>query len=402
LIKNTASQVVEALMLLTATGLPATSKTVAVWVRKDGGAATVGSGSVTEVHATNYPGVYSYAPSQAETNADYVTFLFTNADSLSVLVAERTFDPARVGAANVTQIDGTANASATLTIKQLVVANSSGNAVEFTSTGSNGRGIVITGHGTSSAMRLVGGATGPALMLVGGSTSGAGLQVTTTNGHGFDITGGGTNSGISITGGATGVGLTVNGGSTSGSAVVLTAPGSSGYALRGVAAGNDSAFSLQGSGTGSGFALTGGATGTGMTINGGANGIGLAINGGSSSGAGFSITTTDGHGITISASGSGKYDIDADNWGSINIPTRLNAVPTAAENATGLLDLANAVDGETLRQLLRLFGAVLVGKTEGAGTSTEKFYAADGSKVRVTSTVTSVGERQAVTLEHGA
>jgi hypothetical protein len=73
--------------------------------------------------------------------------------------------------------------------------------------------------------------------------------------------------------------------------------------------------------------------------------------------------------------------------------------PTANENADALLDRASAIDGYTVRQLLRLVGAALVGEVSGAGTTTVVFRAADDSKARITATVTADGDRSALTLD---
>ncbi len=78
-----------------------------------------------------------------------------------------------VVSSNVTQIDGLATNgnNATLSLKQLSVVNTTGDAVQITSSGSNGRGILITGHGTSEGLKVVGGAT--AVKFQGGSSLGS-------------------------------------------------------------------------------------------------------------------------------------------------------------------------------------------------------------------------------------
>lgn len=74
---------------------------------------------------------------------------------------------------------------------------------------------------------------------------------------------------------------------------------------------------------------------------------------------------------------------------------RISGVPAA------LLDQSNAVEtGLTVRGALRAALAVLAGKASGAGTGTNTFRAAaSDSKVRVTSTVDSAGNRSSVTLD---
>jgi hypothetical protein len=71
------------------------------------------------------------------------------------------------------------------------------------------------------------------------------------------------------------------------------------------------------------------------------------------------------------------------------------SAPTVGQIATELLD-TQTVDGFTRRQLEALIAAVLLGKVSGAGTDTEVFTAADGSKVRVTATVDENGNRTAI------
>jgi hypothetical protein len=80
--------------------------------------------------------------------------------------------------------------------------------------------------------------------------------------------------------------------------------------------------------------------------------------------------------------------------------TAVDAVPTAAESAAGLLDLANGVEtGLTLRQALRGIAAVLLGKKSGSGTASEVFRnAVADSADRVTVVADADGDRTAVTL----
>jgi hypothetical protein len=77
------------------------------------------------------------------------------------------------------------------------------------------------------------------------------------------------------------------------------------------------------------------------------------------------------------------------------------ALPTAAQNATELLDQAAGVEtGLTVRGALRLALAALAGKVSGAGTSTEIFRnSVADSKARITSTVDASGNRTAITTD---
>lgn len=78
------------------------------------------------------------------------------------------------------------------------------------------------------------------------------------------------------------------------------------------------------------------------------------------------------------------------------------AIRTAAYNfdtvMTGLLDLANAVDTYTLREMFRVIGAALAGKSSG-GPGSPVYRAIDDSKARITATATTDGDRTAVTLD---
>ena len=86
----------------------------------------------------------------------------------------------------------------------------------------------------------------------------------------------------------------------------------------------------------------------------------------------------------------------------VNLQTaskQLNDLPTASENAAGLLDLAAGVEtNRTLRQALRLMLAVLCGKSSGHATSTVIYRDTNDTKDRATATV-SAGDRSSVTLD---
>ncbi|HPU28518.1 MAG TPA: hypothetical protein PK458_20255 [Phycisphaerae bacterium] len=77
------------------------------------------------------------------------------------------------------------------------------------------------------------------------------------------------------------------------------------------------------------------------------------------------------------------------------------ATPAQVDTAVaGLLDVTDGVEvGWSLRKVLRIFGAVLAGKTVGAGTSSEQFRSIDDSKVRVTSNIDAAGDRSEVVLD---
>jgi hypothetical protein len=68
-------------------------------------------------------------------------------------------------------------------------------------------------------------------------------------------------------------------------------------------------------------------------------------------------------------------------------------------DADALLDHANAVDGKTLRQSLRIMAAMLAGKVSGAGSGTERFNGLDGSTPRVEVATDAAGNRLNVTYD---
>ena len=83
-----------------------------------------------------------------------------------------------------------------------------------------------------------------------------------------------------------------------------------------------------------------------------------------------------------------------------NLDTQLGEIPTAAENAAGLLDLTAGVEtSRTVRQALRLILAVAAGKVSGASGTTITIRDTNDSVNRVVATVDSDGNRSAVTLD---
>jgi hypothetical protein len=78
------------------------------------------------------------------------------------------------------------------------------------------------------------------------------------------------------------------------------------------------------------------------------------------------------------------------------------SIPTAAQNAAALLDLADGIEtGVTPRQALRGVSAILCGIVSGGGSGTEVFKAvaaAAGGTTRVTVTADGSGNRSAVVL----
>lgn len=79
----------------------------------------------------------------------------------------------------------------------------------------------------------------------------------------------------------------------------------------------------------------------------------------------------------------------------------LAAIPTAAQNAAGLLDLSNGIEtGLTPRQAFRLMVAAMAGEISGGGTTTIVIRnAVADSKDRITATVDAQGNRTAITTD---
>jgi hypothetical protein len=155
--------------------------------------------------------------------------------------------------AGVTLANGAhGGAAATLTLLSAAITNTAGNALTLTSSGSNGHGLSLQGHGTGAGMQSVGGATGVGVRAVGGATSGAGfiIQAQAGNTDGFQSFGSGTGDGAYFSGGASGDGLHVTGG------------GTTGVGLRAVAlAANNDGIVGTGAGSGAGLLATGGING---------------------------------------------------------------------------------------------------------------------------------------------
>lgn len=85
---------------------------------------------------------------------------------------------------------------------------------------------------------------------------------------------------------------------------------------------------------------------------------------------------------------------------SANLDTQLDALPTAAENAAGLLDLSAGVETSlTVRQYFRLAASALFGKASGLGTTTAVFRDFGDTKNRLSATVDANGNRSAVTRD---
>lgn len=82
------------------------------------------------------------------------------------------------------------------------------------------------------------------------------------------------------------------------------------------------------------------------------------------------------------------------------IATEIAALPNAAANAAALLDLSNGIETSiTPRQALRLILAAAAGKLSGAATTTVVIRNVGDTKDRITATVSSEGNRTAVSVD---
>ena len=111
------------------------------------------------------------------------------------------------------------------------------------------------------------------------------------------------------------------------------------------------------------------------------------------------------------------YDADNNNYPSVRTVTMyvggsqtavIDAAPdfTLADGdgvkifvAERTLDQASAIDGKTMRQVLRYLGAVIAGETSGAGTGTEMFKGLDGLTDRVQVIIDVNGDRATINYD---
>lgn len=116
--------------------------------------------------------------------------------------------------------------------------------------------------------------------------------------------------------------------------------------------------------------------------------------------------------IRATGAGSGTFDPTTDSGEAIRDTEPLGTAmrgtdsaytgtpPTAAQNATELLDQAAGVEtNRTVRGALRLILSACVGKMSGGATTTNTFRDTNDGKDRITATVDADGNRSAVTLD---
>ncbi|HXC05790.1 MAG TPA: hypothetical protein VNZ86_13605 [Bacteroidia bacterium] len=213
------------------------------------------SGGFAEIDATHMPGYYQFCPPNAAFstgNLGCVIMLSgaANMQSTPIDIAYLGYSPLGTEIpANVVKINGsfTNGPNATLSLRQLNIVNSTGDAIIASSTGSNGNGINASGNGSGSGVLSSGGSTGQGIVAAGGATSGSGIYayaagggdgmhlVGASNGNGINAAGNGSGNGVLGVGGGTGGGISGVGGATSGSGIFGTATGNgAGMSLTGV------------------------------------------------------------------------------------------------------------------------------------------------------------------------
>lgn len=289
---------------------------VSIKVKPQGAAASAGAGT------TSYEeGIVGYVPTQAETNYTSFQVIAYKTGCIPVAVTVVTTASAVAGYAGLdwgvmTQktatnalTNTTVGAVTGLTASDVGAIKTKTDFLPSATAGAAG-GLFIAGSNA---------ATTYASMTVTGLTTYTGNMIfsdgitvsapSTLNRSGLTLTGNGTGSGIASTGGATGNGAVFTGGATSGNGITTQAQtAGDGFRASGVgsarhgisATGGSSGASHgilgQGSDTGSGFRAL--ATGTGS---------GFFMSGGVTSGNGLTITTTSGHAISATATGTDKH-----------------------------------------------------------------------------------------------
>jgi len=413
--KNVAGQTVAAQLIASADGSNVTTGTTTVYVLGDGGTQGAGSGTVT--HEGN--GLWSYVPTQAETNYDHVAFTFTNSSAITTTVQVYPSFPQTVdNATNITAIktktdflpSATAGAAGGVFIAGTnapVTITGSGDALTLSSTGGNGRGIYASGNGTGAGIRASGGATGDGITAI--STAGNGISASSTSGRGISATGGTNNHGIYAAGTGTGSGLTTAGGLT-GHGIYAAGGGTSGNGITATGLTSGHGMSLQGTGSSKhGLYAGGGASGTSDGIYATAGSGGVDIRGnitgnltGTVSGIAGTITTLDALNTSLSSThGAGSWETAT---GFSTLTT--GDIPTTAQIADAVWDEAlsgHATAGSTGAALSASGGASdpLLNTVPGSyasGTAGHALGRIGSARVTATSPVATGGD---VTVTYG-
>lgn len=284
MLKNNSGQKIGAQMV-SATDGSAFTGSVTVAVTVDAG--TQATGSVGSGACTHEGGGYhTYAPAQAETNGDLIAFTFSGTGAVPVTIQVYTLPTTGVLAPTVL-----------------------GRTLDVSSGGEAGLDWANIGSPTTSV--VLSGTTIGTLTTYTGNTPQTGDSFARLTG-----TGAVTFSSLTVTN-ATTLSGAVSLGST------LSVSGTTSFA----------AMTITGTGSSSGLTITGGPT---CTVSQGA----LQLIGGSTSGAGMSMTTTDGHGLVITGTGSARHGLYITS-GSSGVS---NAIYAAVPGGSGFGIRATTVD----------------------------------------------------------
>lgn len=200
LYKNVASQKIAMAFYNKFTGAPYTGSDLTqltAKVSKDAGSLTALNlnSAQPSTSLANSSGVYIWDLQQAETNADLL--VFTAACTDTDYIAEAVIMNTAPQGVDVTSISGDSTAAdnleafldgtggVALTAKSLTITNSTGTAVTLSSTGSNGKGLYVTGHGIGDGIRVE-----------SGSSGGKGLNLQSTAGAALHAESGATSNGV--------------------------------------------------------------------------------------------------------------------------------------------------------------------------------------------------------------
>lgn len=288
--------------------------------------------------------------------------------------------------------------------------------------GSNSHGMTLGGQGGGHGLNLSGGSTGNGLTSTGGTT-GHGISAVGqgSSKHGMLITGGsaGTSDGLKLVSGTGGVGFRLDTLTTSGTVTFnsfapnfASAADFSSTMKTSLGTANDSSLATYDAPTHTELtaelataddatlaAIAALPTSTAIrnAITGGAYALDTDSNG--------RIRIVDGTAAGELDTSSGLVSVVASSvrsavgLASANLDTQFGDLPTANENATALLDLADGVEtGVTFRQSQRAMAAVLCGKIADAGTGTETYKSIGGTTTRVTGTIDASGNRSVMLL----
>ena len=310
---------------------PATGKTIAITISKNGGAfanPAAGATNATEIASGFY--YFDLGTGDAGTLGPLAWrgAEGTIDDAGDVYEVVDTYQPVNVvqisgdatAADNVeAAFDGTGGVGLTLSTITLSGAMTIGGNLAVTGALDIDDGIIVTvsttdraalslaGNGAGAGAKIQAGTTGIGLDVDGGTTSGVGMAVNSTSGDAVQFTaGGGNGDGLQLTGNGTGKGLRATGG-VIGDGIYGASGGSSNYGIRG-AGGTVGIGGTGGSiagilGQGGIGLYAEGTTSVGALIAGAATSVGLQVNGGLTSGAAVALSTTTGDVVTVTSGG---------------------------------------------------------------------------------------------------